>query len=87
MTANFAPLARLYVAARSPIDGAPTGRFIDVPDAARFADAAADLDAFEDQIPQEAVEDDEPGWRWALAVIAAGCAVVFGVVPLVRWWL
>lgn len=85
MTANFAPLARLYVASRSPVDGAPV--FRDVPDVARFADAVADMDAFEDQIPQEAVEDDEPGWRWALAVIAAGCAVVFGVVPLVRWWL
>lgn len=83
MTANFAPLARLYVAARSPIDGAPTGRFIDVPDAARFADAALDLDDGTWATDPPA----EPIWRWTLAVIAVGCAVVFGLVPLVRWWL
>lgn len=78
-----APLARLYVATRSPIDGAPTGRFTDIPDAARFADAVLDLDDAGWATDPPA----EPGWRWALAVIAAGCAVVFVVVPLVRWWL
>ena len=77
--------ARLYVAAHPPADDAPVYR-APLPEA-RFADAAADLDAFEDQAPPEAEpEDDDPAWRWALAVIAAGCAVVFGVVPLVRWW-
>lgn len=76
-----APLARLYVATRSPVDGAPVNRFVDVPDVARFADAVADMD--------DATWATDPlaesGWRWALAVIAAGCAVVFVAVPLVRW--
>lgn len=79
-----APLARLYVAAHPPADDAPV--YHDLPAEARFADVTTDLDAFEDQVPQEAVEDDEPVWRWALAVIAVGCAVVFVAVPLVRWW-
>ncbi len=71
-----APLARLYLATR----------YHDLPPESRLADAATDLDAFEDQVESEPEADDESGWRWTLAVIAAGCAVVFVVVPLVRWW-
>lgn len=76
-----APLARLYVAARPPADGEPV--YHDLPPEARFADAAADLD----DAGWAADPPTDPVWRWALAVIAAGCVVAFGVVPLVRWWL
>lgn len=47
----------------------------------RTADAVADMD----DAAWAADPPAESGWRWTLAVIAAGCAVVFVVVPLVRW--
>lgn len=79
MTAR--PLARLYLATRSPVDGAPV--FLDVPAEWRTADAVADMD----DATWAADPPAESGWRWTLALIAAGCAVVFVVVPLVRaWW-